>query len=521
MARIYVSSTFSDLLDCREQVRLTLRRMDHDDVAMEYYTAEATRPLDKCLRDVEACDLYICLVAWRYGYIPEGHDHSITELEYRRAVEAGKPCLAFLLAEDAPWPFNLVESAAIHEVQTFRRELQRHHTISFFNGVEDIGARVAEAVHVWGKSQGLVTIGGRTDWEAYRAAVFDKHRWVRLAVIAGAKQDRRFAQIPLTEVFVAQRTATGRPTYDVPRKTAETGSPQHTEPFEPPLVLEESSLQILGREPKQVILGGPGSGKSTLFHFVMLALCDPVPSEANIPAGLRNGPLPFLVEPGTPFREIVTQLAQHRVSAVPVLDAEGRVLGVVSEADLLLKQEHPDPKVDIPLIWSSRRRLERKKAAASVAGKLMTTPPVTVAPTITVTEAARRMHTAGVRRLPVVDEAGRLAGIVSRADLLKVFTRPDEDVRREVLDDVIVGQFAMDPSCFLVDVHDGVVVLQGKAERRSLIPFLVSATHAVEGVVRVENRLSFDVDDRDLGMPMTYPFMRPTSSATNLTTPRR
>jgi CBS domain-containing protein len=221
------------------------------------------------------------------------------------------------------------------------------------------------------------------------------------------------------------------------------------------------------------------------------------------------------VEPGTPFREIVTRLAQHRVSAVPVLDAEGRVLGVVTEADLLLKQEHPDPKLDIPLVWSRRRRLERKKAAASVASELMTTPAVTVPPTITVTEAARQMHTASVKRLPVVDEAGRLVGIVSRADLLKVFTRADEAIRREIIDDVIVGQFAMDPNRFLVHVDDGVVVLQGKAERRSLIPFLVSATRAVEGVVRVENRLSFDIDDHDLGMPMTYPFMRPTRSSRN------
>jgi Domain of unknown function (DUF4062) len=67
VARVYVSSTFSDLQECREQVRLTLRRMDHNDMAMEYYTAENARPLDKCLEDVDACELYICLVAWRYG----------------------------------------------------------------------------------------------------------------------------------------------------------------------------------------------------------------------------------------------------------------------------------------------------------------------------------------------------------------------------------------------------------------------------------------------------------------------
>jgi hypothetical protein len=301
MARVYVSSTFTDLQDCREQVRLTLRRMDHEDMAMEYYTAEEARPLDKCLRDVDACDLYVCLVAWRYGFTPEGYEHSITELEYRQAVKANKPCLAFLLAENASWPFTLIETAAINKVQAFRQELQQHHMTSFFTGAGDIGARVAEAVHAWGKRQGIATGGGRTDWEAYRAAVFDKHRWIRLAVIAGAKQDRGLAQIPLTKVFVAQRTTAGHPTYDVPEDLlgAEAAPPMELpEPLstEPPIVLQEPSLEVLGREPKQVVLGGPGTGKSTLFHFAMLTLCDPVPSEATIPAGLRHGPLPFLVE---------------------------------------------------------------------------------------------------------------------------------------------------------------------------------------------------------------------------------
>jgi CBS domain-containing protein len=214
-------------------------------------------------------------------------------------------------------------------------------------------------------------------------------------------------------------------------------------------------------------------------------------------------------EPSTPFKEIASRLAQHRISAVPVLDADRRVLGIVTEADLLLKQEHPDPKVDVPLAWSRRRRQERTKAAAAVAAKLMTTPPVTVPPTATVTEAARRMHTARVKRLPVVDEEGRLVGIVSRADLLKVFTRPDDAIRSEIINDVIVGDLMMNPSRFLIRVEDGVVVLEGKSELSSLIPYLVRAIHHVEGVVRVDNRLSFDVDDLNPGMPMTYPFMRP------------
>jgi CBS domain-containing protein len=215
------------------------------------------------------------------------------------------------------------------------------------------------------------------------------------------------------------------------------------------------------------------------------------------------------VEPGTPFKALVARLARHRVSAAPVVDDDGRVLGIVSEADLLLKEEHPDPDADLPLVWTRRRRDEHDKAAAAVARDLMTVAVVSVPPEATVAEAARRMHTAGVKRLPVVDRGGRLVGIVSRADLLKVFSRPDQDIRREIVDEVILGAFMMDPSRFFIHVDDGVVVLQGRVERRSIVPYLVRAVHGVEGVVQVENRLAWDVDDRDAGRTMALPWMRP------------
>ena len=212
------------------------------------------------------------------------------------------------------------------------------------------------------------------------------------------------------------------------------------------------------------------------------------------------------IGPATPFKEIVARLANHRVSAVPVVDDDGLVLGVVSEADLLLKEEFPDPDADIPLFWTKRRRLERDRAAATTARDLMSVAVVSIAPDATVAEAARRMHTAGVKRLPVLDEGGRLVGIVSRADLLKVFNRPDQAIRREIIDEVIVGEFMMDPNRFFIHVDDGVVVLQGRVERRSLLPYLVRAVHGVEGVVRVENRLASDIDDVEpLLRAMAYP----------------
>jgi CBS domain-containing protein len=213
------------------------------------------------------------------------------------------------------------------------------------------------------------------------------------------------------------------------------------------------------------------------------------------------------VGPSARFKEIVARLAEHRISALPVVNEDGLVLGVVSEADLLLKEEFPDPDQDIPLFWTRRRRLEREKAAASTARDLMTVAVVSISGDATVAEAARRMHTAGVKRLPVVDRRGRLVGIISRADLLKVFTRADQDIRREITDEVIVGEFLLDPNRFFIQVRDGVVVLEGRVERRSLLPWVVRAVRGVEGVVRVEDRLAYDADDLDAAQLLLYPWV--------------
>jgi hypothetical protein len=131
-----------------------------------------------------------------------------------------------------------------------------------------------------------------------------------------------------------------------------------------------------------------------------------------------------------------------------------------------------------------RRRLKWEKAASSTARELMSVALVSISPDATVAEAARRMHTAEVKRLPVIAEGGRLVGIVSRSDLLKVFNRPDEAIRRRILDEVIVGEFMMGPDRFFIRVQDGVVVPEGRVERHSILPLLVRAVRGVEGVVQ-------------------------------------
>jgi CBS-domain-containing membrane protein len=207
------------------------------------------------------------------------------------------------------------------------------------------------------------------------------------------------------------------------------------------------------------------------------------------------------------FKDIATLIAERRVSAVPVLDREGRVLGIVSEADLVLKEEFPDGPGG-RLFQGRRQREDRAKAAGDIAAELMTAPAVTVGPDATVAEAARLLHRHGIKRMPVVDPAGPLLGIVSRADLLKVFLRSDADIAREIRQQVLLRSMWIDPDTVVVDVRDGVVTLTGQLERRSLIPIIVSLVRGLDGVVDVVDRLTFELDDTPIMVPSDLWFDR-------------
>jgi tetratricopeptide (TPR) repeat protein len=157
MAKIYVSSTFSDLQECRAAVYGALRKMKHDVVAMEDYVATHRRPLDKCLADVEACDIYVGIFAWRYGFIPETDNaerKGITELEYQHALKIGKECLLFLLHEDAPWPHSKTEKGdGYTRITQLREELGKVETVSFFHTREELAGLVGAAVANWVAAQ--------------------------------------------------------------------------------------------------------------------------------------------------------------------------------------------------------------------------------------------------------------------------------------------------------------------------------------------------------------------------------
>jgi CBS domain-containing protein len=198
---------------------------------------------------------------------------------------------------------------------------------------------------------------------------------------------------------------------------------------------------------------------------------------------------------GTPYRDLVDLLETRSVNAVPIVDSFDRVLGVVSASDLLHKIEFAGG-VDPPRIFESRRhRRDRRKSVAMVAEQLMTSPAVTVSVRTPVAEAARLMETTWVRRLPVIDDLGRLIGMVTNRDLLKVFLRPDDHIKRQVVVDILPRVDGGSASVVSVESHEGAVLLTGELERRTTVEALTASVEAVEGVVSVENRIEWRVDD--------------------------
>ena len=170
LLKIYISSTYQDLSDYRLAVDRTLRRMGHDVIGMEQYVAEGNKPLDRCLADVRTADLYLVIVAWRYGYVPPDQaapeTFSITELEYRAAENAGKPILAFLLDPDTPWPTSRVDAMGAepqrgeprqgHNIARFRALLGTNHMAGMFRTPDDLASQVAAAVAAQGLNRYMV-----------------------------------------------------------------------------------------------------------------------------------------------------------------------------------------------------------------------------------------------------------------------------------------------------------------------------------------------------------------------------
>jgi CBS domain-containing protein len=197
----------------------------------------------------------------------------------------------------------------------------------------------------------------------------------------------------------------------------------------------------------------------------------------------------------TPYKELVRRMRERGVNALPIVDSDRRLLGIVTETDLAFKQEYR-PAGQIPFLEGTEQRRQRRKAAATVAQECMSDPVAVIGPDATVPTAARLLHRKGVHHLPVVDADGRLVGIVSRRDLLGAFLRPDEEIRRQIRIGVLGVTFDVPEGEVDVQVDEGVVTLNGKVERRSLVREIVTRTRAVEGVVSVVDRLEYRHDDR-------------------------
>ncbi len=196
------------------------------------------------------------------------------------------------------------------------------------------------------------------------------------------------------------------------------------------------------------------------------------------------------------FKEMAARLRQYRVSAFPVIDENRRVIGVVSEADLLAKEAMADEHAIPAAVTGILHHKAHQKAEGLTAGDLMTHPAVTVRPEDSVEHAAQLMYRLQVKRLPVVDAGGYLVGIVSRADLLTVFDRTDEEIHAEVVNDVILREFLVDPAQFTVAVADGIVTIKGAPETAELGHQLVNRIRQVQGVVAVRDELAYPPPER-------------------------
>jgi CBS domain-containing protein len=194
------------------------------------------------------------------------------------------------------------------------------------------------------------------------------------------------------------------------------------------------------------------------------------------------------------YKELAAMLRDMRVSAFPVVDEDNKVIGIVSETDLLakeaLKGTVPGTLHDLP------RQREESRVSGLTAADLMSSPAVTIGPDEPVSHAARLMYNKRVKRLPVIDGDGTLVGIVTRSDVLSVYSKPDAQLRDEVAGDLADGALLPDPGALTVIVKDGIVTLAGTPQTTQAGHDIVDAVRHMEGVVAVRDRLSYPPDER-------------------------
>lgn len=201
------------------------------------------------------------------------------------------------------------------------------------------------------------------------------------------------------------------------------------------------------------------------------------------------------VSPETSLKEVAALLAERGISGVPVCDADGEVVGVVSEQDILWKELGLRTGHGLLERIFDRAYGEDARITASTAGETMTSPAITITPDAYVVRAAKLMVDHRINRLPVVSD-GKLVGIVTRADLVRAFTRSDHEIEREIKDDVLLHTLWIDPTSVSVLVVNGNVAVMGEAENRTDAELIEEHIRRVPGVASVRSKLRWQVDDR-------------------------
>jgi CBS domain-containing protein len=202
--------------------------------------------------------------------------------------------------------------------------------------------------------------------------------------------------------------------------------------------------------------------------------------------------------PLAPFKLLVRLIDENRVSAIPIVDQQGIPVGIVSVSDLLLKERRAELDSSRDLLHVHKRRLQRAKAAGTVASELMTSPAITIPSDTGLGEAARLMHEKNVRRLVVVDQRGRIAGIVSRSDLLQVFLCSDDDLREAIASKLIPAVLMAADDVVEVEVSWNIATLTGEVGRKSDAEILTRRARELDGVVAVVDQLTYRWDDTDV-----------------------
>ena len=214
------------------------------------------------------------------------------------------------------------------------------------------------------------------------------------------------------------------------------------------------------------------------------------------------------VGPEVPLKDVAAILAERRISGLPVISEQRRVLGVVSEADILVKERGPDAHHGgfIGRLLAGGLP-DDEKLAARTSGEAMTSPAITIGADRHVSDAARLMMEHGVKRLPVVDADGKLVGIVTRSDLVGAFARPDEEIEHEIREDVVRHTLWIGSEGLEVRVERGEVTLSGEVERRTDAELLLRFVPRVPGVVTVHSTLAWQWDDRNASLERSDPRM--------------